>query len=55
MGTGGRVSFRVTLGNMTGRGQDARRMSPGRYRAGKVQRLLALILAGFLSPPVPWC
>lgn len=48
VGTGGRVSFRVTVGNSTGRGQDTRLMPQGDVQQERCNVRLALILAGFL-------
>lgn len=55
IGTEGRVSFRVTICNSTDMGQDARLMPPGDIQQERCNVCLALILAGFLSPPVPRC
>lgn len=55
IGTEGMVSFRVTVCDSTGRGQDARLIPQGDVQQERCNVCLALILAGFFSPPVPRC
>lgn len=55
MGTRGRVSFRVTVGKSTGRGQVPGLMPQGdRCSAGKVQ-CLSCSHSCWVPPPGPWC